>query len=158
MDFVISQFFNPIRVKALLILVLLSFASALYDFIEGKSNISLPLLCLYFIFSVVYCFWSTYLIVHLRGVIKKYKNPDRTGELGVWGYVWRSWLVCFISSMLVILIIMVLLGIHFDKTKFSDGIFYSLLNVTLIPISCWVFFSNNRKQQIFEALKILRGY
>jgi hypothetical protein len=79
-------------------------------------------------------------------------------EIGVWGYVWRSWLLSFVSSMATVIALRVLLGVHFDKTIFAEAVIFSVLVMAFMPAFCWLFYSSNRKQQLYAGLKYFRGY
>lgn len=151
-------FSHPVRKRALIILSALSLLPVLSDFLYEESGISLFLLFVYFMFSILYCFWSVYLIVKIRGVIKVKRSSHVVLEIGAWGYVWRAWLLCFASSITALIALRLLLGIHFDKTILIEAVIYSVLNMVVIPVFCWLFYSNNRKQQLYSGLKYFRGY
>ncbi len=158
MELLSDIFLHPVRKRALIILAALSLISVLSDFFYAESGISLFLLFVYFTFSILYCFWSVYLIVKIRGVMKTKRSSNVVIEIGVWGYVWRSWLLSFVSSMATVIALRVLLGVHFDKTLFAEAVIFSVLVMAFMPAFCWLFYSSNRKQQLYAGLKYFRGY
>lgn len=151
-------FSHPVRTRALIILSALSLLPVLSDFLYEESGVSLFLLFVYFMFSILSCFWSVYLIVKIRGVMKTKRSSNVVLEIGTWGYVWRSWLLCSASSVTTLIALRVLLGIHFDKTFFAEAVIFFILVMAFMPVFCWLFYSSNRKQQLYTGLKYFRGY
>lgn len=153
-----EKFFNVSRSYAIVLMLIISLISSYWDMKKGNSGVSPSLYGVYFGFSIVYCFWSVWLVAAMRGALTYSATVNDVKVLNTWGYIWRSWLLCLFSTIVTMFIIKGLLGINFYKTDFTQGIYFSVLEIVVIPLLCWVIFSTNRKMQLLGALKMVRGY
>lgn len=107
--------------------------------------------------QVIWCILLVLLIRHLRGnkVIRK-KSPGVEFELSVWGYVWRGFLVQYLSLFLAVILILL------ARLEATPSFGYTLVMAILCYMSSifltWLIFSENRKEQAGLILSLFRGY
>lgn len=153
----ISDVLNQhIRIKSMIILFIISALSSFADI--AKTGLTTAVLG--FLFSILYTPILIYLIVCIRGTEKKYKVKDSyvIGELGVWGYVWRAFIISFLSAIMSILTFKMLFGVWNSPRNILLNVSVSTLMIFFMPIIAWLVFSSDRKGHLSLAIKAIRGY
>lgn len=147
---------HPVRIKSIIVLFII-FTLSSFSNIE-KTGLIVAILG--FLFSLIYGPILIYLIVCIRGTEKKFKanNTHITGELGVWGFTWRTLIIGFLSATISTLTFKVLFGVWSSPQNIPLYISVSTLMVFFMPIITWLIFSPDRKGQFVLALRRVRGY
>ena len=134
------------------VLVLLTVLSEMNNFQER-----LPLALLNILLMALSYVWTIYLILKIRGKnVNKNETSLLAKELGVWGFVWRSFAIQFISGIFfgVLVILILQIKVHPSPTISIASVLF--VAVASVPVT-WAVFSNNRKQQLLWAFPILSG-
>jgi len=92
-------------------------------------------------------FWVVVVVLVVRAV---------RGELSIWGYVWRTFLVKFVSLMTVV-ILLVLLSIDVEPSvKYTLTLIIPSIIISIVY--AWLFHSNNRRGHLIKAATYIKGY
>jgi hypothetical protein len=147
---------HPARIKAIAVLLFLVAVHSL----SGIEKNGLPITITGFVFSIIYIPFIIILIVFIRGDEKKIKvkKTDVMGELGVWGYIWRTYVISSLSVVLTGLFLKVFFGISFSENNIPVYINFYILMLFFMPITTWLVFSSDRKNQFMLVIKSVRGY
>lgn len=103
----------------------------------------------YTVLSCVICmFIPWYLVVAIHKMGNGLGANGVVNKFGVWGFMWRLYITWAVSGILILL----LMPPFYQSYTITQSIATSLISSLLIclcgPCVIWVFFSNNRRQQI----------
>jgi hypothetical protein len=149
---IIGIFSHSIRKKSIGLIFLYVLVHEVYTLKVNPIEVNV----LGFIFGTFSIFFGMYLIVNLRGVELK---GSRSGEVGVWGYIWRYYVITGFSLIVSIYFFKIVFGVPLPPYK-STLINLAVYTITmlLMPIFTWLFFSKDRKSQLQWVVSLFRGY
>ena len=126
------------------ILIVLSVVLSLLD-IETFSKFSIWNHMVGFLLEII---WVVVVVLVVRAV---------RGELSIWGYVWRTFLVKYVSLMTVIIFLALA-----SMTNIEPSVKYTLILITpsiiISIVYAWLFHSNNRREHLIKAVNYINGY
>jgi len=146
--------FDPFMKKAWLALVIIGI---LISSLPSPVSYSAVFLMISFIWLAIYTAFVIFLLNKLAtedGVLKTRK------AITIWGYIWRSIIVYWISWIPALFSALILIGVQPDPPHPSIpaflliGTLQALFSVAVI----WSIFSKDRKSQIRWLLSLGRGY
>ena len=143
---------DVVQKRSWAVLVFLTVLSEINNFQER-----LPLALLNIVLMALSYAWTIYLILKIRGKnVNKNETSFLTKELGVWGFVWRSFVIQIISGMVLGVLLLAILQVKVQPSPIFSIISVLFVVVTSVPVT-WAIFSKNRKQQLLWAFPILSG-
>ncbi|MBV1911022.1 MAG: hypothetical protein KUG78_17115 [Kangiellaceae bacterium] len=151
------KLFDKTMITAISVLIAISFGLLFTSTDVEPDKFSSANLTLSYFTQSIWCILLVLLIRHLRGnkVVRK-KNPGVEFELSVWGYVWRGFLVQYLSLFLAVILILL------ARLEAVPSVQYTLVMAILCYMSSifltWLIFSENRKEQAGLILSLFRGY
>jgi len=106
---------------------------------------------------------TTYLISSVSAVIEiliaytsvylVYAVNNSTASLGAWGFIWRA-LLMRVTSVVLAATLSVFLFPRRELPSLELTVRLYALTVIFLPASSWLFFSNNRKQQLLSLTNL----
>ena len=134
------------------VLVFLAVLSEVRSFQE-----QLPLALLNILLMALFYAWVIYLILNIRGKnVNKNETSFLARELGIWGYVWRSFAIQFIAGIFLGVLLVAILQIEVHPSPIFSIVSLLFVSLTSVPVT-WTLFSKNRKQQLLWAFPFLSG-
>jgi hypothetical protein len=152
---IITVFNERSRKIALLILLSLYIMNLIADIAYGKLGMNFLAIGTWSVFNVIFAVTCIVLIYYLRGPIK---NITAKTEIGIWGYIWRSFVIYYCSLIFSLITLKLLFGIKFSKSELSHIVYVSFASLSASPLFCWLFFSKDRKGQLIWCVALVRGY
>jgi hypothetical protein len=155
MQKIITIFNERSRKIAFLILISLYLLDLGADIAYGKLGMTFLPISIWSAFDLLFAVICIVLIYYIRGPQNNYKNDT---EIGIWGYVWISFIIYYGSLIILLITLKLLFGEKFSKAELSHIVYVSCISLTVSPLIFWLFFSKDRKGQLMWCISLVRGY
>ena len=145
--------FDPFMKKAWLILLVFGVALSILSPRSSPYSTGV-LLIASLVWLAIYNAFVIFLLKKLAtddGLLKS-KKP-----ITIWGYIWRTIIVCYISMIPAVLATLVIIGVQ-SHTSILTGVLICGLHSLTSIVSVWCIFSRDRKSQFGWLLSLGRGY
>jgi|GEM_PF-3560426 len=144
------------RKQAIGVLIILWWVFCLIGTQDDANPLPLDLAIANALFAFPVTFWSVQLIHAVRGDKDRLSAEIIVG-IGVWGYVWRFYLLLVLATLICAVI---LAWTRLAPGEVGPSLTYfiasNLLILLMMSLLCWLLFSRNRKAQLYRLLSIRR--
>ncbi|MET1080493.1 MAG: hypothetical protein ABWY06_20985 [Pseudomonas sp.] len=145
---------DPLRKKAFIGLIAFSLLNTVLTYNPNTLDVTL----IYLLLCPAFNAFAIYLILTLRGEEKLHRlKPQLVTSIGVWGYLWRSYIIIGTATLMAFLSLYWVFGFHSAGSSGTQYLALSMLALFCMPITCWLFFSIARQAQLAQLLTLFRG-